>query len=215
MESNEIRKHSQVIPPHLFGKAGLRTDEQRAYDTAEGILIETDFNEHHAVVRLKAIVRNDVGILEAVLAHYLSFVSTEMPDFKRPLRDSSAEESGPAAELKPNASAAEEARASRTPKSSVAKRGAEAIASVQGTMKRTLLDTYRVLDGRILGDILYGDLTSLAVAGVKEGALAKMIRDHVANADPSTKVRDIVKPRDLEKMIKQAEKIAKDTVDAS
>lgn len=94
-------------------------------------------------------------------------------------------------------------------KPAAAKRGADAIASVQSTVRKTLLDTWKVLDGRVIGDITFGELDKLSFVSRKEAEVFKRIKDHATNVDPSAKVRDVIKTEVLEKMAAEAEEAAR------
>lgn len=200
------------LTPSGRRSVGIKTDAQRAHDAACQALFETDFNEKNALRAFKRTM--DLGMQDYIVTFYLMRVAEELTDFdgaEEMVQRARGDESQDAA---PEDREYRETGAKKAPKVAPqpAKRGAEAIASVQKTMKKTLLDTYKVLDGRILGDITYGELGSLAAKSVKDGALLKMLRDRVSNTDPATKVRDIVKPKDLERMVKDAERIAGDTI---
>lgn len=90
-----------------------------------------------------------------------------------------------------------------------ARRGAAAIASVQPVMAKTLLDTWTVRDGRIVGDLMLKDLAGLVASNRKEAAVLDKIRNHSANGDPSQLVREIISAESLERFISEAEEVSR------
>lgn len=89
-----------------------------------------------------------------------------------------------------------------------ARRGASAIASVQHVATKTLLDTFKVRDGRAVGDLLFKELEGLRADNAREASVLRAIQLHTANAAPMHRVRDIVSPATLEAIVAQAEEEA-------
>lgn len=81
-----------------------------------------------------------------------------------------------------------------------ARRGAQQIAL-------TVLDSYRVRDGRAIGDLTFGELVAMRGANIREASVLKQIKNHVANAESNLRVRDAIKPDVLEKMIQRAAEV--------
>lgn len=90
-----------------------------------------------------------------------------------------------------------------------ARRGASVIASVQATMAKSLLDTFKVRDGRVIGDLMLKDLPSLVAANQKEAAILDRIRNHTANGGPSQLVREIISAESLERFVAEAEEVSR------
>jgi hypothetical protein len=88
------------------------------------------------------------------------------------------------------------------------KRTLASVASVQPTMRRTVLDTFKVRDGRAVGDLLWRGLTVFARENEIEGRVLRAIAAHVANADPEAKVRAVVKAEVVEAAIRSAKELA-------
>lgn len=76
------------------------------------------------------------------------------------------------------------------------------------TIARTVFDSFKVRDGRPIGDVTFGELGALLSENTREAAVVRQIMKHVSYADPSTKVRDVVKQADLERMIQRAAEVA-------
>jgi hypothetical protein len=89
-----------------------------------------------------------------------------------------------------------------------ARRGASAIASVQHVATKTLLDTFKVRDGRVIGDLLFKELEGLRAANAKEAAVLRAVQHHTANAAPMHRVRDIVSPDTFAAIVASAEEEA-------
>lgn len=84
-------------------------------------------------------------------------------------------------------------------------RGLSAIASVQPTMARSILDTFKLRDGRVLGDVQWCELPLIAAENDRESRVLRAIHGYARNVDPSARVRDVVKPAFVENAIKTAE----------
>lgn len=84
-------------------------------------------------------------------------------------------------------------------------RGLAAIASVQQTMARSILDTFKLRDGRALGDVQWSELLHIAAANDRESRVLRAVYGYAHNVDPSSRVRDVVRPAFVEDAIKSAE----------
>jgi hypothetical protein len=82
-----------------------------------------------------------------------------------------------------------------------AKKGAKAIAL-------TVLDSFKVRDGRALGDLRFGELETLRMDNAQEAAIIRQIQRHAANVSPDTKVRDVINAETLERMIQRGAEVA-------
>jgi hypothetical protein len=71
----------------------------------------------------------------------------------------------------------------------------------------TVLDSFRVRDGRAIGDVRIGELEGLRAANAMEASLIRQIQRH-AVADHDARVRDVIKPDDLQIMIQKASEVA-------
>ncbi len=85
-----------------------------------------------------------------------------------------------------------------------AKRGASSIASVQNTMSNSLLDSFKIRDGRKIGDILFRELESLRAENAVEAELLRQIQRHAVNVPIDALVRDIVSDDQLATMLDRA-----------
>jgi hypothetical protein len=86
-----------------------------------------------------------------------------------------------------------------------ARRGAAAIHAVQATMAKSLLDTFRVRDGRVIGNLMLRDLPDLVASNRKEAAILERVRNHSANGAPHQLVREIISDESLKRFISEAE----------
>lgn len=96
------------------------------------------------------------------------------------------------------------ARAAREP--SAQERAASG--AVARTVAITVLDTYRIRDGRCIGDVSYGEIERLRTANASEAAVFDQILKHVTSADHAAKVRDLIKVKDLQRFIQNAARLA-------
>lgn len=83
-----------------------------------------------------------------------------------------------------------------------------AAASVKLKMSQTVLDTYKVRDGRAIGDLYFMDIPALRAENAQEEFVLRQIERCAANVAPNTRVRDVVKSKDLEVMIERAKDVA-------
>lgn len=72
----------------------------------------------------------------------------------------------------------------------------------------TVLDSFKVRDGRSIGDVPVADLEKLRNLNAQEASVIRQIQRHVANAPHDALVRDIIKASDLERMIQRAAEVA-------
>lgn len=91
-------------------------------------------------------------------------------------------------------------------KSGHAKRGMDAIASVQGTIARSLFDTY-IIDGSPIGDLTFGEARRLGRKYGESHYVLAAICAHV-QADDSVSIRDGIKEADLRDFIFNARRDA-------
>ena len=73
---------------------------------------------------------------------------------------------------------------------------------------RTVLDSFKVRDGRAIGDLAFCELESLRFENAREAAVLRLIQKHYANAPGNAIVRDLIKESDLERFIQTAAQIA-------
>lgn len=84
--------------------------------------------------------------------------------------------------------------------------GAARKASVQ--VARSILDSYKVRDGRSIGDVTFGELDKMRRDGLMDASLFMQLQRHAANATPNQKVRDIVNADTLNRMVQKAAEVA-------
>lgn len=76
--------------------------------------------------------------------------------------------------------------------------------SASREVARTVLDSFIIRDGRAIGDVTFGELEKLRRLDLMHANLFSQIRNHVANATPHMRVRDLIKPDVLERMLQKA-----------
>lgn len=77
-------------------------------------------------------------------------------------------------------------------------RGLAAMAAAQAPLVRSVMDTFRLADGRPVGDVCWGEINGLIVANGREGRVLRAIRMHIAEAPGDALVRDIVRASVIE-----------------
>jgi hypothetical protein len=73
----------------------------------------------------------------------------------------------------------------------------------------TVLDSFKVRDGRSIGDVPWSGLARMIGANAREAAVLRMVRDNIGGmpADPNTRLRDLVTATDLERIIQKAAEV--------
>ena len=84
----------------------------------------------------------------------------------------------------------------------------KAAKAVRGEVALTILDTHKIRDGRAIGDVLFGEIETLRIANAMEASIFRQIQRRYAFAAPDTKLRDIVKPEDLNAIKQKAAEVA-------
>lgn len=86
-------------------------------------------------------------------------------------------------------------------------RGLSAFTAMSRLAGPSIFDTYKVRHIPV-GDIRFGELTTMISVSKRETALLDMIRSHAQVANGSMKVRDVIKLADLQLMIQKAAEIS-------
>ena len=76
----------------------------------------------------------------------------------------------------------------------------------------TVLDTFKIRDGRPIGNVRIGEVERLRAANVMEASIFRQIQHHVAGyTDGTTKIRDLITDKDFQRIQQRAAEV----VDAS
>lgn len=81
-------------------------------------------------------------------------------------------------------------------------------ASAKVMREITVLDTYKVKDGRAIGDVRFGEIERLRAESAQDALLLRQIQRYAANASPNDRVRDVVKLADFQRMQQKAAELA-------
>lgn len=84
----------------------------------------------------------------------------------------------------------------------------EAAKVASKNIAHTVLDSFKVRDGRPIGDLIFGELEGLRSANAMEASVILQIQRHYANVEPNQFVRDVIKAKDLERMIQRGAEVA-------
>lgn len=84
----------------------------------------------------------------------------------------------------------------------------DAARSASRNVARTVLDSFRIRDGRAIGNVFMIDLPGLRAENNREAILLGMIQRHVANPPLGARVRDVLQADDLERMIQKAAELS-------
>lgn len=72
----------------------------------------------------------------------------------------------------------------------------------------TVLDSFKVRDGRAIGDLIFGELEGLRLGNAMEASIIRQIQRHAANVPGNAKVRDVIKADELERIIQRGAEVA-------
>lgn len=90
----------------------------------------------------------------------------------------------------------------------------EAILGAVSSVRKSILDTYRLSNGDLLADKRFGQLAALEAMSMKDAIVIRLVRQHCV-APPETKVRDAIKDQQLQIFVDQAEDQTKEIAHAS
>lgn len=82
-----------------------------------------------------------------------------------------------------------------------AKAGAQAIAI-------TVLDTWKIRDGRAIGKVRIGELAAISATNRMEASILDQIKQHVGGADHSATVSDVISVQMLQRFIQRAAEVS-------
>jgi hypothetical protein len=68
----------------------------------------------------------------------------------------------------------------------------------------TIFESYKIRDGRGIGEVTFGEVGSMRAANLREAFLFGLIRNHVGYADHAASIRDLVNAETLERFIQKA-----------
>lgn len=188
-------------------RAGLNTNTFRLRQVARDALEKHHGNIERSIPTFEKLIADDLELRREVLRLFLCDVFSESSDGSRPHHgtqkfSASPTNGGGTGQIfdeyqSPAAGPVREPSASQR----------AAAASVANAIAVTVLDTYRVRDGRAIGDVRFGELERLRSANAQEASLIRQIQRH-AVADHDQRVRDVVKAEELNRMIQRAAEVA-------
>lgn len=73
---------------------------------------------------------------------------------------------------------------------------------------KSVLDSFKLRNGRAIGDMAFCELESLRFDNAREAAVIRQVQKHCANAPGNALVRDMIKASDLQRFIQKAAEVA-------
>lgn len=220
---------SQTAIESALKRAGADTPSLRLRSLAADALKHCKGNTNRALDRLLNAVKKEPLLLRAALRPWIDMVATELPGngqftsaekatHRLPLRqpdDAAGSQlpdadngQGPASAASVRPETLNVARNLNTDRYVEPTEGQVAAAvKVRSKIALTILDTYRI-DGRPIGDWQVGEAMQAARRKTHEGRILQIASRWVANADPSQRLRDIVKADDMNRIIQLAAEAA-------
>ncbi|MFP1634113.1 hypothetical protein ACLB6G_20480 [Zhengella sp. ZM62] len=86
--------------------------------------------------------------------------------------------------------------------------GRAAVMRAATNIARSVLDSFKLRDGRAIGSIAFCELEGLRFENAREAAVIRQIQRHYANAPGDALVRDLIKEDDLNRFIQKAAEVA-------
>jgi hypothetical protein len=83
-----------------------------------------------------------------------------------------------------------------------------AMVEVRKAISVSIMDTFKVRDGRSIGEVRFGELEAMRGESARDAFLFRQLQKHAANADPSARVRDVVKVETLQRMLQKSAELA-------
>lgn len=80
--------------------------------------------------------------------------------------------------------------------------------AVRQAIAITVLDTWKIRDGRAIGKVRIGELPAISATNRMEASILDQIKEHVGGADHSATVSDVISAQMLQRFIQKAAEVA-------
>lgn len=84
----------------------------------------------------------------------------------------------------------------------------KAAAVVALSAARTVLDGFKIRDGRSIGDVTWKEVATLRATNAREASVLGQIQKRVAHADGDARVRDLIGADELARIVQKAAEVA-------
>lgn len=213
--------------------AGRNTSADRLYVAAVKALQDADLSVTDAIRTFGAAVKADPELFNQLAAEYLRRVSEDMRGLPGGGRGEGDTHRQTAPARQPNGDDAGQRRYD-TQRSSVSTPHANgagqvafdthyasarpvrepspvqraAAASVHKAAAVTILDTYKIRDGRAIGDVRFGEVDRLRLEDVRHASVWRQIQLAHPNTPHDMKLRDVLKAEELQRFQQRAAEVA-------
>lgn len=201
-----------TVMERAFSKAGLNTAESIARRLAAEAMARHHNNARRAAVTFaKSLLASKTDVVaEAVLPYLRDYASRLLGDGQNSRATNGQGLDAVTQRPKANGAgqdrdAAHDAHAASVREPSATDRAASARVAKHLTI--TVFDTFRIRDGRGIGDVRYGELERLRASNAMEASLVRQLQRH-GNPPHDTKMRDFVKVEELQRMVQRAAEVA-------
>lgn len=86
--------------------------------------------------------------------------------------------------------------------------GRAAVMRAATNIARSVLDSFKVRDGRAIGDLAFCELENMRFDNAREAAVIRQIQRHYANAPGNALVRELIGEDDLNRFVQKAAEVA-------
>jgi hypothetical protein len=84
----------------------------------------------------------------------------------------------------------------------------KAAAVVALSAARTVLDSFKIRDGRSIGDVTWKEVATLRATNAREASVLGQIQKRVAHADGDARIRDLIGADELARIVQKAAEVA-------
>ncbi len=221
ISTERARTKRETARQAALAKAGYPGGRDRAYVRVAQILRESKLDCITARKKALKIASVNSDFMIAVFDAFVRIVADDMRGTELPVvghercasdgHTSSAPPSSPNASGKGQRTHANDGHIESAPSArpDTAARKAARINAVIGNAKAiTSLDSFKVRDGRAIGDLSWGELERLETTNQREAWVIRQLRKHAQVSDHSTLVRAVVTAEMLDRMIQKAAELS-------
>ncbi len=187
-------------------RAGVNVTQTRLYQLALDTLRKNRTVADRGFAQFERVVEDDPDLIREALLFYYQRLDADMSggqtSIGTPASDAARHATANGSRPIEQATHMLTARAVREPNGI----DRAAAARVAQSLATTVFDSFKVRDGRGIGEVRFGELKRMMTTNAREAAVIRQILDH-GDAPHDARVCDVVKQADLERMIQRAAEI--------
>jgi hypothetical protein len=185
-------------------RAGVNVAKTQLYQLALDTLRKNRATSDRGFSVFERIVEDDPDLVREAVLFYFDRVQSDLAGGHHPQDDRKGIAAPPANVSRPQEHAHHMLTARPVREPSAQDRAAGARVAL--TVAVTVFDSFKVRDGRGIGDVRFGELRRMMNTNAREAAVIRQILEH-GDAPHDAQVRDIIKTDHLQRMIQRAAEI--------